>query len=458
MEAEALVSLLPELENLLRRFDGCFVRREQRASLRTYIRGQLSDLPRKSIEPMALASGLAPRNLQEFLSAHTWNEELLRDLVQQIIAREHHDPDSILILDETYHAKKGDKTPGVQRQWCGTKGTTDNCLVTVHVAYVAGEGAAFRTLVDSELFLPEESWSIDRARCRAAGIPDDVHHRTKWEIALELIDRTRANGVRPGWVTFDAGYGMVTEFMIALDRRGVAYVGEVAGHLTGWTKPPPVMLKEHPGVRRTTEGGEIIGRPRKFPRPKVLPGSMHRPKRVESLTSRSPAFAGQPWRRFRVKDDQGGAVVWEAKEADFHLRDGDAHVAVPTRAHRLIVARNVITGEVKRFVSNASPSVPLSELLRVAFTRWAVERCFQDAKGELGLSHFEVRNYRSLKRHLILTAVSFLFLARALEKRRRGRAEAEERTPGAGRKKTTDDLPVAAGDRGADPRVLVLIA
>src|SRR5690606_38726278 len=202
---------------------------------------------------------------------------------------------------------------------------------------------------------------------------------------------------------------------------------------------------EHAGARRTTERGEIIGRPRTFPRAKVLPGNMHRPKRVASLTSRSPAFTSKPWQRFRVKDDQGGAVVWEAKEADFHLRDGNAHVSVPTRAHRLIVARHVLTGEVKRFVSNAPPSVPLSELLRVAFTRWAVERCFQDAKGELGLSHFEVRNYRSLKRHMILTAVSFLFLARALEKRRSGAADAAESTRGGGarvgKKNTADDLP-----------------
>lgn len=445
MEAEALASLLPELERHLRRLDGCFVRKEQRASLRAYVRGQLSDLPRKSIEPMALACGLPPRNLQEFLSTHTWNQELVRDVVQQIIGSEHHDPDSILILDETYHAKKGDKTPGVQRQWCGTKGTTDNCLVTVHLAYVAGEQAAFRTLLDSELFLPEESWSQDRVRCREAGIPDELTHRKKWEIALELIDRARSNGVRPGWVTFDAGYGMVTEFMIALDRRGVTYVGEVAGHLTGWTKPPPVMLKEHAGVRRTSQDGQIIGRPRTFPRPKVLPGNMHRPRPVASLTSRSPAFTQQGWQRFRVKDDSGGAVVWEAREADFHLRDGNSHVATPTRAHRLIVARQVLTGEIKRFVSNAPPSVPLSELLRVAFTRWAVERCFQDAKGELGFSHFEVRNYRSLMRHMILTAVSFLFLARTLNRHR-------------GEKPGSDGLPAADGDRCADPRELVLFA
>jgi SRSO17 transposase len=313
--------------------------------------------------------------------------------------------------------------------------------VTVHLAYVCGARAEFRTLLDSELFLPEKSWSEDRERCGDAGIPADLIHRPKWRIALEMIERTRRNGVRAGWLTFDAGYGMVTDFMLALDDLGVNYVGEVAGHLTGWTKPPPVLLREHAGVRRTTDSGEIVGRPRKFPRSKVLPGNMHRPKRVDSLASRSPSFTGKEWVRFRVKDDSGGAVVWEAREADFHLRRGDAHVATPSCAHRLIKARNVLTGEVKHFVSNAPPSVPLRELLRVALARWAVERCFQDAKGELGLSHFEVRNYRSLMRHMILTAVSFLFLARALIRHR-------------GEKRGADDLPAAAGDRHADPRLV----
>jgi SRSO17 transposase len=362
---------------------------------------------------------------------------LLRDRLQQVIGREHHDEQSVLILDETYHAKKGDKTPGVQRQWCGTKGTTDNCLVTVHLVYVGGTGT-LRTLLDSELFLPEGSWSDDRERCRTAGIPDEVVYRPKWVIALEMLDRARSNGVGFGWLTFDAGYGMHSDFMTALDDRGVLYVGEVPAHLTGWTKPPPVMLKEHAARNGT-------GHPRTFPRVKILPGDMHKPRRVDTLAARSPVFTGQRWEKFHVKDDQGGAVVWEAKEGDFHLRRGGRHVGVPTWAHRLIVARNVLTGEIKHFVSNAPMGVPLATLLKVAFTRWAVERCFQDAKGELGLGHFEVRTYRSLMRHMILTAVSFLFLARALEERR-------------GEKSAPDDLPAARGDGRAHPRRLVQLA
>lgn len=428
MDAASMASLLPRLDRHLDRFSDCFSRREQRETLRMYVRGQLSDLERKSIEPIALEFGVPPRNIQQFLSQAGWDHELVRARTMQIIREEYDDPESVGIFDETYHAKKGDKTPGVQRQWCGTKGTTDNCTVTVHLSMVAQDA---RCMVDSELFLPEESWSNDRERCRAAGIPDDVVYRPKWRIALELLDRATLNGLRFGWLTFDAGYGMHSDFMTALDGRGVLYVGEVPEHLPGWTKAPPVMLKEHACHNQT-------GHPRTFPRVKVLPGDMHKAKAAGSLSRRSPKFSSQPWTTFHVKDDSGGPVVWEAKEASFYLRKGGKHVGVPTWAHRLIIARNVLTREIKHFVSNAPGSVPLQTLLKVAFTRWAVERCFEDAKGELGLGHFEVRNYLSLMRHLILTAVSFLFLARTLGGRR-------------GEKIDPDDLPDTPHGLTVDP-------
>lgn len=451
MEASALKGLLPELDRHLSRFHDCFSRKEQRESLRVLVRGQLSGLERKSLEPIALEFGVPPRNLQQFMSQAGWDHDGVRKKTHEIIREEFDDADSVGIIDETSHVKKGDKTPGVQRQYCGTKGTTDNCAVTVHLTAASGEA---RCMADSDLFLPEESWSNDRERCRKAGIPDEVVYRPKWKIALELLDRTRKHGVRFGWHTFDAGYGMHSEFMTELDQRGALYVGEVPGHLPGWTKAPPVMLKEH-ASRNTT------GHPRTFPRVKVLPGDMHKAKSVESLTARSPVFRSQDWTTFHVKDDSYGPVVWKAKEAPFHLREGGRSVGTPTWAHRLIIAQSVLETKVvkskkerkhkrnaknkkrakktptrrklviKYFVSNAPMSVPLEKLLKVAFTRWAVERGFEDAKGELGLSHFEVRNYTSLMRHLILTAVSFLFLAKALKRR-------------GGGKGAPDDLPTQA--------------
>ncbi|MBU4399192.1 MAG: transposase, partial [Planctomycetes bacterium] len=119
------------------------------------------------------------------LALHKWDHDRMRDRLQGIVAAEHSGKHSIGILDETSFVKKGDKTPGVQRQHCGTVGKQENCMATVHLAYAAGD---FHCLIDGELFLPE-SWSDDRTRCDEAGIPEDMVYRPKWKIALELVER-----------------------------------------------------------------------------------------------------------------------------------------------------------------------------------------------------------------------------------------------------------------------------
>ena len=146
-----------------------------------YVRGQLSDLPRKSVEPIALAEGVAPRTLQEFLSLLDWDEPLMVDRTQHLVARDHASPHAVGVLDETACPKKGHKTPGVQRQYCGATGKVDNCVVSVHLGYAADD---FHCLLDNELFLPRD-WSNDRERCRPAGIPDTLVYRPKWQIGLE---------------------------------------------------------------------------------------------------------------------------------------------------------------------------------------------------------------------------------------------------------------------------------
>ena len=196
MDANQIKKLKPMLDKYLRQFDDCFGRIEPTERLKAYVTGQLSDLQRKSIKPMADAAGMPPRNLQQFLSLHKWDENHMLNTLQQIVANEHQHSCSIGIFDETGHPKKGDKTPGVQRQWCGNTGKKDNCVVTVHLNYTAGD---FHCLLDGELFLPQ-SWADDRERCQAAGIPQDMTHRPKWEIALELWQHVVANGVHFEWV------------------------------------------------------------------------------------------------------------------------------------------------------------------------------------------------------------------------------------------------------------------
>ena len=183
MTTNEIADLCVELADFLGEFRGCFGRAETRRKLETYLRGQLSQLPRKSVEPIALDAGIAPRSLQEFLASDVWDEDLLRTLVAQIVTRDHSDEQSIGIIDESGHPKNGIKTPGVSRQYCGRTGKVDNCAMTVHLTYSDFNGD-FHTMVDSELYLPK-AWGEDRERCRAAKIPDSVVYRPKYDIALE---------------------------------------------------------------------------------------------------------------------------------------------------------------------------------------------------------------------------------------------------------------------------------
>jgi SRSO17 transposase len=350
--------------------------------LQDYVRGQLSDLPRKSVEPIALFNGVEPRTLQEFLGTDVWGESRLRDHVHHIVARDHADSAAIGIIDESGHPKKGTKTACVQRQYCGNTGKTDNCVVTVHLSYTRYD-TAFRTMLDSTPYLPE-SWHLDRPRCRQARIPDDVVYRPKYVIALEQLDRAMANGIEFGWITADEWYGRMTPFLAGVEARRLHYVVEIPRNLSGWLYDPG-------------------HKPR------------HRARPVEELCRHSRPMIRQSWERFHVKDTEKGPMVWEARATRMWLyRDG--RVLGP---YWLVHARNVLDpAEEKFFLSNAAPETRLETLLHVGFARWPVERCLEDKKTELGLSHFEVRNYPALERHLLITLVSHLFLAQQTDRLR----------------------------------------
>src|SRR5487761_74999 len=201
MDAEFIRRLEPELADYLKRFDDCFARRDTRAHLPVYIRGQLSGLPRKSVEPIALAADVPVRTLQEFLTQSSWDEDRARSRVSEIVAQEHAHEESIGVIDETGWVKKGEHTPGVQRQYCGSVGKQENSIVAVHLGYAVGD---FHCLLDGDLFLPE-SWSNDRERCRRAGIPDEVVYRPKWEFPRELYARRVSREVGFGCLFFDDG-------------------------------------------------------------------------------------------------------------------------------------------------------------------------------------------------------------------------------------------------------------
>jgi SRSO17 transposase len=391
MTAEQISSLAPAFTAFISSFKPCFPRRDTFAHLGTYLRGLISDLPRKSVEPMALAAGAAVRTLQEFLTHHVWDHDAMLARTQRRIVEKHlpgpgQAPDDELgvvgIIDETSVAKKGDKTPGVQRQYCGASGKIDNCIVTVHLAVSHGN---FKAMLDSDLFLPEKSWDSDRQRCQQAHIPEEITYRSKWLIALEQLDRATANGVRLDWLTFDEWYGGKPEFLQLLEERGYNYVCEVPKNFMCWPTLPKCNSSQAPFAAKRVDNAAVWGKP----------------------------FLKQDWQTVQLNRQTLAPQEWKVKAAQVHLQfDGKPS----DRTYWLIVARNVQTAEVKYFVSNAPPKTNLLTLLKVAFSRWNVEHVFRLAKTEIGFAHFEGRSWKGLLRHMILCQAVLLFVAEQTDK------------------------------------------
>lgn len=380
MTVDQILSLGPVLADFLAEFADCFGRSEPREHLQHYVRGQLSTLERKSVEPIALFNNIAPRTLQEFLGSDVWDHLLARDHVQQIVARDHEDPKAIGIIDDSGHPKSGKKTPGVQWQYCGRLGKTANCVVTVQLAFSSFD-THFRTMLDTELFLPE-SWSDDRDRCRAAGIPDDVVYRPKHHIALELLDRAEANGVHLEWITADIWYSEKPDFLAGLEKRHRRYVVEIPRNLRGWLYNP---------------GAE--------PR--------HPARGVEELCHHAQPMTRQAWTPFHIKNTDKGPMVWKVKSAPFWLRRGNEVLS----GYHLVWAYDPLHPDEEKWFLVWDPlDDQLETWLHVAFARWPVERTLQDKKSELGFSHFEVRKYQAMMRHFYITLVSHLFVARQAER------------------------------------------
>lgn len=429
MDARQIRTLRPRLRRFLERFDDCFQRSDTRGHLPVYVTGQLSDLPRKNCEPIADAAGIPPRTLQQFLSLLDWDHGLMKARLQRLIATEHASPRSIGLIDETACPKKGSKSPGVQRQWCGATGKKDNCVVTVHLGYAVDD---FHCLVDSELFLPE-SWSDDRPRCQAAHIPDEMVHRPKTDIALELYDRARGNGITFAWLTFDEGYGKSVPFLNALRAREQHFVAEVPVTCRGWIERPRTTTRRRSRTGRPTTKPRLVANSRPF-------------QTVQDLLDQHPALRDQAWQAWHVKDGDKGPMVWEVKHVWFYPNGTDN---LPQDGAHLLIARNVLEpATVKFFQAHAPQETSVGELLLVAFSRWRVERCFQDEKTELGFDHFEGRSYVGLMRHQTITALTHLFLARTHQAwRGEKRAAGTDRLPGADRGGGTGPILVAQPPR-----------
>jgi SRSO17 transposase len=288
MTPAQLTALGPKLTAALRPFHDCCQQQRTRDHLHTYCRGLLSDLPRKSVEPIALQAGTAVRTLQEFLRDHSWEDDAVCDLLHRQAALRlptlaDDDLGTVGLIDETSAVKSGTQTPGVQRQYLGCVGKVENGIVTVHVGLCKGR---YKVLLDADLYLPK-SWHADRQRCRQAGIPDHVVYRPKWQIALEQLDRLRAHGIALDWLTFDEEYGKRPDLIAGLDQRQQRFVGEVPRTFS--------CLAAVRSGRRPAAGTK--GRP------------------AEEVVRHRTAFRSQPWRVLRLQRETLADQVWRVQAA-----------------------------------------------------------------------------------------------------------------------------------------------
>lgn len=375
MDIQTLAALRPALDVFVAEMSIGVKTRPTRAHVRAYVAGQLSGLERKSVEPIAERMNVAPRTLQQFLSSHRWDEAGMVDRLQRRVAERHPHGQSIGIIDETSFPKKGDQSPGVQRQHCGATGKIDNCVVSVHLGYVAGD---FHALLDGDLYLPK-AWIEDPERREDAGIPHDLTYRTKPQIAMEQLRAAVGRGVHLAWLCADELYGRSHEFRLGVADLGITYVVEIPCNTTG---------------RLASRGATSPAR------------------RVDALWERG----GPSWERWNVKDTEKGPSVWEVRFA--RLRPTEENVAGDEQW--LVIARDALSPKtVKYFLCNAPPDADHGTILRVAFYRWHIERLFQEGKGETGMDHYEGRTYRGWRRHLVLTGVSVLFLSEQRSRIRR---------------------------------------
>lgn len=365
MDMSDLLSLRPALETFAHELAGAFRTRNSRTHFVTMMAGQIGPLQRKSVEPIALEFDVPVRTLQEFFSIHRWCQKTMMSDLRSIMVRDHYCSVAIGVIDETSFPKKGRKTAGVSRQYCGQLGKIDNCLQTVHLAYVT---PTFSSIATSDLYVPK-SWIDDEDRCRKAGIPKNLAFRTKIQMATDAIKTALGEKLPLRWITADEFYGRSSGFRRAVNQLGLGYVVEVPVNLQ-------VRLAETPEQK---------------------------PEIAKEFAEKLQA----EWATFQVKETTKGPMLIKARAV---------RVLVSNQAKEgtlwLIMTEDLQSGEKKYFLSNASECTPLEEMLIVAFNRWRVERCFQDGKQEVGMGHFEVRSYTGILRHLAVSMASLMFLSR----------------------------------------------
>ena len=354
------------IERIHERIAGRFRRPEPRRRALDYLEGLLSPVERKNGWQLAEQAGdSTPDGVQRLLSSYRWDADLVRDDLASYVAEHLADADGVLVVDETGFLKKGNKSAGVQRQYSGTAGRIENCQIGVFLAYACGKD---RALLDRELYLPQV-WAGDVERRREAGVPEDAVFRTKPQLAQGMLERALESGVPFGWVTGDEVYGSDRNLRLWLEQEGISHV---------------LAIKSNEKLWALTEKG---------------------PQQV-----RADRLAAQveetDWVRCSAGDGAKGPRVYDW--ATVAIRP----LGERGRGYWLLARRSIAKpDELAYYVCFGPSGTAMAELVKVAGRRWAIEECFEEAKGQVGLDQYEVRRWDSWYRHITLAMLAHAYLA-----------------------------------------------
>jgi SRSO17 transposase len=396
MSARDVIMSGDELLIFHRQFQALFKRREQQIWSLRYLCGQLANLERKTIEPIILAQiGADPnaiRGMQQFIGQAAWDNTPLMIHAQSLVSRWFGEDDGVVIVDGSGFPKEGRHSVGVARQYCGHLGKIANCQEGVFLVYASRQGYAF---LDERLYVPEE-WFSDASRQRrmACGIPEPVVFHTEPELGLEMIGALVQRGVLPfRWVACDESYGKIPAFLDGSAALGKWYLAEVPSDTRVWLRRPAI---EPPGCGP-------LGRPRIHPR--VRP-SAPRPVELCALMNQLPA---RVWHRRIIKEGSKGPLRVELA----FVRVTPVRDQLPGSRGWAIFRRALGSQpETKFYLSNAPADCPQAELARITGMRWPVETAFEEAKGEVGLDHYETRTWLGWHHHMLQSFLAHLFLMR----------------------------------------------